>query len=278
MESVEEGYDLKGEQVAMALQPLGLENLAVGFFNAHGDDPARLCRFLLGRVNAIRDSFRKRIVEITENAHALLLNHEQAQAQEVTAHAATMLRTWTTQSSGLRKFRAHIQDSLMEELTRIYASSIRASVRREGEWYSLSYSHHLGYGARRIARLALGKTVEGFSELCKTMRANPEYTEAQDLINQAERNLISAYEELLRKVQLMGQTSFRDELKIDAAFWLQCDNEWGQGPGYRNRVTTHNTNWFNAEPRLELETELHTLIQREWSIALANLTSLFEEQ
>ncbi len=278
VDSVEEGYELKGEQVAMALQPLGLQNLAVGFFNAHGDDPARLREFLIERIDKVRETFRFRLNEIIINANALLLNHEQAQVQEVISHAASMLRSWSNQNIGLPKLNANVQDSLMGQLAMVYASTIRATVRREGEWINLSYSHHLGYGARRVAALSLGKTVDGFSALCKTMKGNPEYTEAQDLINQAERVLLAAYEELLRKVQLMGQTSFREELKVDSNFWLQCESEWGRGPGYRDRVTAHNSDWFNAVPRQQLENELHALIDREWKEALANLTSLFEDQ
>lgn len=276
VDSVEEGYELKGEQIAMALQPLGLQNLAVGFFNAHQDDPTRLREFLTERISKSRQTIRAKLHEITTNAQALLLNHEQEQTQEVLRHAAVMLHTWTTQHATLRPLKASIEDSLMAQLSKAYASTIRAAVRREGEWPNLSYSHHLGHGARRIADLTLGKTVEGFSELCKTMAANPEYAEAQDLIAQAERVLIRSYDEMLRKVQLMGQTSFRDELKVDAAFWNQCENEWGRGPGYRDRVTGRNSEWFKAEPRQTLENELHSLIEREWHAALTNLTSLFE--
>lgn len=278
VESVEEGYELKGEQIAMALQPLGLHNLPVGFFNAHGDDPAKLREFLIERIDKIRQTFRTRMHEITLNATSLLQNHEQAQVQEVISHAAKMLQSWADQNTGLPKLKANVQDSLMGQLAKAYASTIRATVRREGEWPNLSYSHHLGYGARRVAALSLGRTMDGFSELCKTMNGNPDYTEAQDLINQAERVLLAAYEELLRKVQLMGQTSFREEFKVDAAFWLQCEDEWGKGPGYRDRVTTHNKEWFDADPRQELEIELQSLIEREWKGALANLTSLFEDR
>lgn len=278
VESVEEGYELKGEQVAMALQPLGLQNIAVGFFNAHQDDPSVLRDFLIERITQVRQTFRARLHEITTNARALLLNHEQEQVQEVIRHAATMLRSWANQNAEVRKLKTHVQDSLMDQLTKAYASTIRATVRREGEWPNLSYSHHLGYGARRMAAFSLGKTVEGFSELCKTMKGNPEYTEAQDLINQAERTLLAAYEELLKKVHIMGHTSFRDELKLDAAFWIQCENEWGQGPGYRDRVKERNTDWFNAEPRQQLESELRSLIEREWKDALVKLTSLFDPE
>jgi transcriptional regulator with XRE-family HTH domain len=276
VETPEEGYELKSEQVSMALQPLGLQDLAVNFFNSHQDNPAGLRDFLTERILSSRQGMRARLHEITTNAQALLLNHEQEQTQEVVRHAAVMLHTWTTQNNKLKTLKANVEDSLMAQLSRAYASTIRAAVRREGEWPNLSYSHHLGHGARRIATLTLGKTVEGFSELCKTMAANPEYLEARDLIAQAERVLVVSYDELLRKVQLMGQTSFRDELKIDSIFWSQLDNEWGRGPGYRDRVTEHNSDWFRAEPRQTLENELRTLIEREWQAALTSLTSLFE--
>ncbi len=61
------------------------------------------------------------------------------------------------------------------------------------------------------------------------MEANPEYAEAKDLIQQARRVLESAFEDLLRKAQIMGQTAFKDALKLDPSLWLNCENEWGQG-------------------------------------------------
>jgi hypothetical protein len=271
-------YELKGEQVAMSLQPLGLTDYAVGFFNAHQDDPAKIRDFLNDRIAKTRQVFRAKLHEITTNARTLILNHEQEQVQEVIRQAAAMLRSWAKQNATPRPLNAHVQESLMGQLVRAHVATIRATVRREGEWSNLSYSHHLGFGARRLAVLSLGKTVEGFSELCKTMAGNPDYEEAQDLINQAERILLAAYEELLRKVQIMGQTSFRDALKLDSALWLKCDAEWGRGPGYRDRVTGHNEEWFMAEPRQELEKELLALIEREWGAALDKLTSLFEPE
>lgn len=278
VETVEEGYELKGEQAAMSLQPLGLIDYPIGFFNAHQDDSGQVRDFLSGRITKTRQVFRAKLHEITSNARTLILNHEQEQVQEVIRHAATMLRSWAKQNTAPRPLKTHVQESLMGQLVTSHVATIRAAVRREGEWSNLSYSHHLGFGARRLAVLSLGKTVEGFSELCKTMIGNPDFREAQDLINQAERILLAAYDEMLRKVQLMGQTSFRDALKLDAVLWLKCENEWGQGPGYRDRVTGHNDEWFKAEPRQELEKELLALIQREWKMTLDKLTTLFDPE
>ena len=54
VESVEEGYELKGEQVSLALEPLGLQGLSVGFFDARQDDIRGIQDFLIGRILNLR--------------------------------------------------------------------------------------------------------------------------------------------------------------------------------------------------------------------------------
>jgi hypothetical protein len=250
----------------------------VGFFNAYQDDAGRLKSFLHDRISVVQETFRNRLHEIVGQARNLLGNQEQEQVQEVMRQAAVMLRSWAGSHMEPGILNAHVQDSLIDQMGHVYASTIRATVRRDGEWPNLNYSHHLGFGARRVATLALGKTVESFRDLCRTMAANPEFGEAQDLLNQAERVLVAAYEELLRKVQLMGQTSFLDQLKADANFWSSCAGEWGNGSGYRDRVVQRNKDWFNSERRQEIERELQTLIRREWAVAISKMTALLETE
>lgn len=138
----------------------------------------------------------------------------------------------------------------------------------------MSYSHHIGYGACRIAVLALGKTVEQFISHCKLLAATPRYAEAIELILQAERVLVASCEELLRKTQLIGQASFRDALKADPVFWQSCIDEWGQSPGYKRRVAEHNRDWFDDEAPWKLHDELKALIAREWARTLQSVTEL----
>ena len=124
---------------------------------------------------------------------------------------------------------------------------------------------------RCLAARALEPAVEQFKGV---MERNPEYAEAKDLIQQVQRVQESAFEELLRKVQLMGRTAFKDALKLDPSLWVQCEDQWGRGYGYRDRVATENQRWFSAPARQEVERELFELLSREWGVLLRRLSSL----
>ncbi len=276
VESADEGYELKAEQVELALQPLGLQNLAVGFYNANEDPATRAQDFFIKCLAAARDAFRVRIREAINGANVLLKNHGEERVRAVLRDAGDSLHTWVSLNEKVPTVHTHVQESLLEQIQIAYAATVRASVNREGEWTNLSYSYQIGYGARRIAVLALGKAVEEFSGHCKIMVATPRYAEAANLITQTQRVLMASYEELLRKAQLMGQTVFKDALKADPAFWQRCVAEWGQGPGYKTRIAEHNRRWFADDARNHLETQLKSLIEREWSSALRSITDLLE--
>jgi transcriptional regulator with XRE-family HTH domain len=275
-DSIEEGYSLKEEFAAMALEPLGLQKLSIGFFNAFGDDPARLRGLIMESLGKIRQAFRTRIDEAIKSARSLVENHEKEQVQEVLRSAAGMIATWISKNRNVPALSGHVHDSLMSQIHSSYAATVRAAVRREGEWRNLSYGHHLGFGARRLAVLALQPLVQRFLDTADIMAADPQFAEAGDLIQQSRRVIESAFEDLLRKAQLMGLTVFKEALKQDPSLWVNCENEWGRGPGYRDRVADQNQKWFNAEPRRDLEQELWEVVTREWAGALNRLSSLLD--
>jgi hypothetical protein len=275
-ETAEEGYGLKEEYAAMNLESLGMQKLKIGFFNAFGDDPARLRGLILESLGKIRESFRTRIGEAITSARSLLANHEKEQVQEVLRSAAGVMVTWISKYREVPALSGHVHDSLMSQIHSSYAATVRATVRREGEWRNLSYGHHLGYGARRLAVLALEPLVKKYMDTADIMEDDPQFAEARDLIQQSRQVLESAYEDLLRKAQIMGLTTFKEAIKLDPSLWLRCENEWGRGPGYRDRVADWNQQWFKAEPRRDLERELWEVVTREWNVALNRLSSLLE--
>src|SRR5262249_9213580 len=141
VDSVGEGYELKAEYASMALESLGLKNLTIDFYNAFGDDPGRLQTLLLSSMGRMRQNFRTRITQAITSARNLLLNHEKEQVQEVLRSAGRMLETWVSQHRNVPSLSGHVHDSLMSQIQVAFASTVRATVRREGEWRNLSYGH-----------------------------------------------------------------------------------------------------------------------------------------
>lgn len=277
VESVGEGYELKGEQVEAALEPLGIRKLPIHFFNAYQDDVGKLRGFLNQRLTAVRDSFRLQLNETIEEIERVLENQEQEQVQEVIRSAGKRIQSWLKQHESLPPPNIHIHDDLISAISRSYASTIRASIGREGDWYNLNYLHHLSYGSRLLANKLLRKNEISFNDFCQTLAGDSEYTDALDFIKQSESVFNSAFYELLGKAELMGKTYFSDELTLKAgSLWSDCRAEWGQGSGYRNRVIGHNTNWFSDASREKLELDIYTFIEKEWKEVLNKINALIE--
>jgi transcriptional regulator with XRE-family HTH domain len=273
----EEGYDLKRESATMALEPIGLASLEVGFFNAFTDDRSRLRDLLVKCLVRIRRGFRARMEEDIQSARHLLANHEKEQVQEVLRAAGRMLQIGINQTRTVAPFAGHVYDSLLSQIRSAYAATVRATIRREGEWLYLSYGHHLAHGARSLAARAVEPLADKLRTASDLTEANPEFADAIDLIQQVRRVLDSALEDLLRKAQIMGQAVFKEALKLDPSLWGECSAEWGTGvPGYRDRVARLNQAWFASEPRQHLEQELFEMIVSEWGAVLSRLTSMLE--
>lgn len=278
-ETVEEGYDLKGDQVEFRLEPLHIPGVRVEFFNALEDDPELLSDFLLELVHGLRERHCKNLKEAIAGADDLVQNFAKEQVREIQQQAAKHLITWLKNNQKIGPFSKRLQDSLISAIGRAHASSLRASVRRQGEWYNLDYSHQLGYGARAMAVGAVGSNLEAFKAIATNLLQNLELEDAFGLVQQASRILESGTETLFVKSQLLGRTIHTRYMKPDAKLWNSCDEEWGRGPGYRNRVSRHHQGWFTDDKdNITAQAQaLIDLIKKEWQEILERLTAILEE-
>jgi transcriptional regulator with XRE-family HTH domain len=276
--TAEEGYDLKRDQIEMQLQRLGLEEMPVGFFNAREDSPELFASFLKERIEKLQEHYRNRLADVVQSARNLIANYEKEQVQEVVREVAHRLLVWVEHNGALGRVNATVHDSLLSALGKAYASTIRATVNRDGGWQNLDYGHHLGFGARRIAAMAAEKKLESFKAITANVLDDPELAEAKDLIEQTERVLQTTIDELLRKVQIMGQSIYLNILKEDQEFWRACQGEWGlgkvQGRGYRDRVSGRNREWFDEDAHARYEELVRNLLEKEWAQALERLAAL----
>ena len=275
-DTVDIGYELKREQIEMRLQQLDLATTPVAFFNVREDSASGLHDFILDRIAVLRDSYRSRLGEIITGAHAVVAHHQEAQVHEVQREAARHLRVWLTANRELPQAVGKFYEPLMDALGQAHSSTVRATIRRQGEWLNLEYAHQLGYGARRTGAVLLGPKAAGFASIAEHLLNDPQLADAAELIRQARRILESGVEEALRKLQLLGQAHYVDEVKIDQGLWQQCDREWGAGPGYRDRVSRHNREWFEAEDHAAYQARIVALIGMEWTQVVHRLTALLD--
>ena len=279
VETVDEGYELKGDQVEMRLETLHISGVRVEFFNALEDPPKHFSAILLELVNDLRKRHCKNLTEAIDGANKLVQNFEKAQVQEIQQQAAKRLIIWLKNNQQIGPFSKRLQDSLLSAINRAHASSLRASVRRQGEWYNLDYSHQLGYGARAMAVDVAGAKLAKFKTVAENLLQDPELEEASDLVRQACRILESGTEELLRKSQLSGMTVHTKSMKPDLQLWNDCDNHWKRGPGYRRRVSGRHQDWFADDGHNKAgEQGLIELVEKGWQEILERLEAILEEE
>ena len=272
-EDAEDGYDLKGEQAMMILTSRNLPASGLEFFNVREDDLHRLNGFLAARVKHLRELHIERLYEVIAEANALVENFESEQKSEILRDAAHRLQIWIEGNQELEPSSLPLEKSLLNAMGEVYASSVRASVRRLGEWDKLDYSHQMGFGSRvKALRTVAQKQVE-FKANVKTMLDDTQMEEAHGLVSQVQRLFDSGIESLLASSRQMGATIHTNDMQPTSALWQRCDNRWGQGPGYRSDVMRFHEEWFE-EHRPSLEPKVQNLVEREWERLLNRMAEL----
>ncbi len=279
VQTAQEGYEIKGEEVQLRLHPLGFAKLPVAFFNAAEDSPDVLREFVRGRIEAIREFHRARLREIISGANALLLNHEKEQAREVMAQASRRLTIWLDSNSEITVVPAlHVQDSLLSAVSGAHPRTIHASMVRDGEWQNLNYAHQLSHGARRIATQVAEPKLDGFREIAKNLLDDEQFSNAHDLIRQTVRALESGFDGMVRKAQLVGQSIHADEMRADGQFWQEQAQEWGRGPGYRDRINSRNRKWFQDGRHGEADARVGKLVREGWRQTVGSMRELLAQE
>jgi hypothetical protein len=274
VQTADDGCEIKGEEVQLKLHPIGLTKVPVSFFNAAEDAPEVLRSFILSRIEAVRESHRSTVRQIIDGANALLANYEKEQSREVMHAAAHRLELWLDNNADLSGAPAmHVEESLIATVRSAHPRTVFASVAREGEWYNLDYAHQLSHGARRIATQIAEPKLKGFQEIASNLLQDEELSEAHDLVQQTVRVFEGGFDQLVRKVQLVGQSIHADEMRPDSGFWHNCGQEWGRGGGYRDRINGHNQGWF-LNKHGEADTRVISLIQENWNEAVTSVRHL----
>ena len=203
----------------------------------------------------------------------LVANFEREQKSEVLREAAHRLTVWIDGNRELSLSTMPLENSLLKAINDVHASSVRASVRRQGEWYKLDYSHQLGYGSRMKALMTVQQKQQDFVAIVKNIRDDSDMEEAYGLARQVHRLFETGIESLLRNSQQVGVTVHVNDMQSSSEPWDKCEGRWGQGPGYRNDVVDFHKEWFENR-REATDARFLGAVELEWERLLARLSDI----
>jgi transcriptional regulator with XRE-family HTH domain len=267
-----EGYDLKRDQVLLRLNQKGMGDLTVEFFNARDDATDGLRERLIGKIVAQRQFFAGELEKLGKAVESLIANRENEQVRLAFEEVSTHLHTWTESNRTLSATDEGVQTPLISAIdaTR-YASTVRAAVRRYGDWDNLDYYHHLSYGVRLLAVEQIGKRIEELQVIVTNLKNNEELAPTIQFLERALSSLDAAVDESYKRIQTAGRETFKQTLEQDIEFWGRCERRWGQGQGYRHAISEMTDERF-VENYKEAHRLVLGLINEEWR----NLIGLLE--
>jgi hypothetical protein len=165
-----------------------------------------------------------------------------------------------------------VQSALIEEMDGLrYASSLRASVNRRGNWHNFDYWHGLGFGTRREAVARAAKQVEELKVLIAAVLRDVDLSMAHDFIRHFANELEKTIGDYFQWTQMLGEGAFQNQLGEDFAYWRKCQDRWGGGPGYKSEISRWTSTWFDADGSKERSEFIEAELQRQWKELFKNL-------
>lgn len=262
-----EGREIRAEQVVNDLRhTLQLDNLDVRFFDVKSDDPKQLNKLLVEKVSVLRGQYAQSIVDIEK---AIVDIETELVSQSATAaknQVKNTLEPWIKKAQGcspaLREYFLPLINDIKNKGT--YAASVRASVNREGGWHNLDYYQLLATGARQQVVDQIGTLKDEFIVLIDNMLSQNELQPAYVLLKQLKQTTEKRLGDIYQKAFAKGRAVYEGKLSSDSQLWNGLSQEWGMGPGYKDRVSGKSETWFHAKKYPEFESSVTSQVVEEW--------------
>ena len=272
-QSVEDAYEDKSDQIKAAIYPLGVGEIPDIFYNAEQDKKAvadKVRAFFVDRAKMLRGHHRERLRKLNETVNNFLKNREEA-AFLVQQEAAAQRLTNRIVGQDIDAPDSKIQDELIVEMHGVrHAGYLRASVARMGLWHNFNYYDILGFGARKIAHARIKGWLHDFKVTTDDILSEEGLSKAHGFVREIWEWLDGtdgAREKLLKGVEQECAAAFKISLQGENAqhrLWGPSREEWGKGPGYKNRVAMCNHTWFDREVATEVARHIESQFINGW--------------
>ncbi len=275
VENEGEGCDEKQGQIEMRLRHLGLNDLPVNFFNAKDNAPEALRDTLVTQIIQYRKVYCDEINRVAKAVDRLIENREQEHVQFVFEEVSRRLITWIDKNRDITVADMEVEKPLVTAIDNTrYASTVRAAVRRHGDWPNLDYFHQLAVGARRVAVNFIGGRIMEFKIIITNLTDDEELAPAREYLTRVIGTLDAAVDETYRRLQIGGREAYREALERDVTFWQECERQGGRG--YRTSISTMTDEQFKSS-YADAHQIVKNLTVAEWNGIIRLLEGLLRE-
>lgn len=272
-----EGYEFKHDQVELALNRISTAPFNTQFFNAMYDDIAPVRHTIVERIESMREIRRRQIDLLATQITALVADKEREETLAVLNDALKRIRVWLDHHKTVDASAGSIQRSLLSAISTVHPRSLWASIRRRGSWNNLDYYYQIGYEARLIAARHMKSRVDELGVLVQNLLDDSDMSPAHGLVAELFERASEHSDALLKKAQLTGQTVYEEDLREDSDFWDNCDDQWGLGSGYRDRVGQLSDGWFRQGEHDRKQELVQTFIQGGWAQICSQLEEMMSD-
>lgn len=278
VEDVEEGYEVKAEQIEMLLGKIGLDNIPTHFFNSFNDNPIKLNKFIESQLNDLRSDRVKRIQSICDAVDYLVENKEEESVRLSQEEVAKKIRIFLEQNPKLPEENRDVTNYLFRWMRTTHPRTLWASLRRNGHWGNFNVYFNIGNGTRQEVSKDSSKLFVELDNIIKNLLGDEGLQPSHSFLEELKLNWQTWNSNFLNRVQRVGNQMFMPSLD-KSPLWNKCANLYGWGYSFRDEVTQKLRNWFDEEQQKSLFEVLNARIQIAWKEEVLNqLENLIDEK
>lgn len=267
-EDDEDGYGIKLDQVDDAFHKVGLSGVEALAYDAGGEDPGALTRFIVAKLQAIRAKQVAAAHATIEASQQMLANLEQAQALAALETVSKDLLRFADRNDALDRPQREPYALLLSAVRSLNARTVWAATRRQGRFWNLDAFQYIGDGAAAEAKRRSRKVLADLEAVLTAHQDNPELQSASAFIAEILANSSQWEADFVDAARHHAEAVYWEPLRAAREVWDRCEARYGSGYGnYRGYVAGELETWFRDNAGLGEEVERRII--RAWTTAIA---------
>lgn len=259
------GREIREEQVTTKINHDYKISPTVIAFDSHQDDEAVIWDALEARKLAYLAS-KKVDLERLVSASREVLSAEGDKVSAFKSEIGALIDSWRSSADSRTPEWHHFGGYIKKLFSNTHHKTLAASIDRKGEFYNLNIYESVNQLAREYAVSFNKKEIVFLAAGLDKIKSK--YPEFENQIDSFFAELILQFEQFASDVGDASKQHWIEQVKSFLDIWRSMGDEWGRGPGYKNRVLNKWQEWTESAESKEIHNSLLRRIASAWGRVL----------